>query len=74
MKRTTVFLPVDTKCQLKEEAARRKISQSEFIRRAVRNELNRRLPRGGIISGGPKDGITGANLHEHMDRFGVPAR
>jgi predicted transcriptional regulator len=70
VKRTTIYLPEDMKSRLEREAARRQITEAELIRRAVDNELHRRAPRGGIISGGPEDGITGANLHEHMEGFG----
>ena len=70
MKRTTIYLPEDMKSRLEHEASRRQITEAELIRRAVDNELHRRATRGGIISGAPKDGITGANLHEHMEGFG----
>lgn len=70
MKRTTIYLPDEMKLELEAEAARRQITEAELIRRAVDSELHRRRPRGGIITGGPNDGITGANLHEHMVGFG----
>jgi hypothetical protein len=70
MKRTTIYLPEEMKARLEAEAARRQITEAELIRRAVDNELTRRPPRGGIITGSPRDGITGANLHEHMEGFG----
>jgi len=70
MKRTTIYLPEEMKARLEVEAARRNITESELIRRAVDNELHRRPRRGGFITGGPKDGITGENLHEHMEGFG----
>lgn len=70
MKRTTVYLPEELKARLEAEAQRRHITEAELIRRAVDNELHRRAPRGGFLSGGPDDGITGANLHEQMEGFG----
>lgn len=70
MKRTTIYLPEEMKARLAAEAARRQITEAELIRRAVDNELHRRPRRGGILSGGPDDGVTGANLHEHMEGFG----
>ena len=75
MKRTTIYLPEDMKARLEAEAARRQITESELIRRAVDNELQRRPRRGGIFSGGPDDGITGADLtrenrHIWLEGFG----
>ena len=75
MKRTTIYLPEDMKARLGAEAARRQITESELIRRAVDNELQRRPRRGGIFSGGPDDGITGADLtrenrHIWLEGFG----
>ncbi len=75
MKRTTIYLPEDMKARLEAEAARRQITESELIRRAVDKELQRRPRRGGIFSGGPDDGITGADLtrenrHIWLEGFG----
>ncbi len=75
MKRTTIYLPEEMKARLEAEAARRQITESEFIRRAVDNELQRRPRRGGIITGAPQDGITGADLtrenrHIWLEGFG----
>ncbi len=61
MKRTTIYLPEEMKARLEAEAARRQITESELIRRAVDKELQRPVPRGGIVSG-PGDGTNGADL------------
>ena len=70
MKRTTVYLPEELKARLEAEAKRRGVTEAEVIRLAVDKELQRRPRRGGFLSGGPDDGVTAANLHEHMEGFG----
>jgi predicted transcriptional regulator len=70
MKRTTIYLPEDLKSRLEAEADRRGVTEAEIVRRAVDRELSRPAPRGGFLMGGPADGITGGNLHEHMEGFG----
>ena len=70
MKRTTVYFPEDLKARLENEAKRRGITEAELIRTSVDNELRRREPRGGFLRGAPDDGVTGANLHDHMEGFG----
>lgn len=72
MKRTTLYFPDDLKADLEAEAARRGTTEAEIVRQAVDRELRRRAPRGGFITGGPDDGVSGANLHEHMGGFGEP--
>ena len=68
MKRTTVYLPDDLKARLGAEAARRQVTEAEIIRQAVDKETRQPRPRGGIFSG-DTGGLTGANLHEHMEGF-----
>lgn len=70
MKRTTIYLPEHLKAEVAAEAVRRQITEAELIRRAVDNELHRRAPRGGIVTGAIDDGVTGANIHAHMSGFG----
>lgn len=70
IKRTTVYFPEDLKARLEKEARRRGITEAELIRTSVDNELHRRAPRGGFLRGAPDDGVTGANLHDHMEGFG----
>jgi predicted transcriptional regulator len=74
MKRTTIYLPEEMKARLEAEAARRKITESELIRRAVDNELHRSSLRAGIVTG---DGgglnaadITRENRHIWLKGFG----
>ena len=61
MKRTTIYLPEEMKARVEAEAARRRITEAEFIRRAVDNELHRYVLRAGIISGAG-GGLNGADL------------
>lgn len=60
MKRTTIYLPEDMKARLEAEAARRHITEAEFIRRAVDNALAATQPRGGLFTS--DDGPFGADL------------
>jgi len=69
MKRTTVYLPDELKARLESEAARRQLTEADYIRQAVDKETRQPRPRGGIFSG-DTGGVTGANLHEHMEGFG----
>lgn len=69
MKRTTIYLPEEMKARLEAEAARRQITEAELVRRAVDNELRRRPPRGGFLSG-DAGGLTARNLEEHLEGFG----
>ena len=70
MKRTTIYLPEAMKARLELEAARRRITECELIRRALDNELCRRPRRGGSFSADPDDGVSGASPHEHREGFG----
>lgn len=70
MHRTTVYLPEEMKARLTAEAERRGLSEAEIIRRAVDKELTRRLTGAGIITEAPPEGVSGRNLHEHMEGFG----
>ena len=70
MHRTTVYLPEEMKARLTAEAQRRGLSEAEIIRRAVDKELTRRLTGAGIITEAPPEGVSGRNLHEHMEGFG----
>jgi hypothetical protein len=51
MKRTTISLPEDVKSRLEVEAARGQITEAQLIRQDVDKELQRPVPRGGIVKG-----------------------
>ncbi|MSO27758.1 MAG: CopG family transcriptional regulator [Candidatus Nanopelagicales bacterium] len=70
MKRTTVYLPDDLKARLTAEAARRQVTEAEIIRQAVDKETRQPRPSGGIFFG-DTGGVTGVNVHEHMQGFGA---
>jgi len=70
MHRTTVYLPEEMKARLAAEAERRGLSEAEIIRRAVDKELTRKLTGAGIITDPLPEGVSGRNLHEHMEGFG----
>jgi len=70
MHRTTVYLPEEMKARLTAEAERRGVSEAEVIRVAVDKELTRRLTGAGIITDPLPEGVSGRNLHEHMEGFG----
>ncbi len=58
------------KARLTAEAERRGLSEAEIIRRAVDKELTRKLTGAGIITDPLPEGVSGRNLHEHMEGFG----
>lgn len=60
MKRTTIYLPEDMKARLEAEAARRRITEAEFIRQAVDRELAATEVRGGLFVAA--EGPYGADL------------
>lgn len=71
MKKTTVYLPADTKTLLQETAAREGRSEAELIRESV--ELNLRLrnapaPKLPLFSGAPPDLAIRAD--DYLDGFG----
>ena len=73
MKRTTIYLPEDMKARLEAEAARRRITEAELIRRAVDRELALTGSRGGLLRS--PDGPFGADLtregrQEWLEGFG----
>ncbi len=70
MHRTTVYLPEEMKARLSAEATRRGVTEAEIIRRAVDKELTRRMTGAGIITEPLPEGVSGRNLHEHMEGFG----
>ena len=70
MHRTTVYLPEEMKARLSAEAARRGVTEAEIIRLAVDKELTRRMTGAGIITEPLPEGVSGRNLHEHMEGFG----
>ena len=70
MKRTTLYFPDDLETDLETEAPRRGTTEADIVRHAVDRELRRRAPRGGFMTEGPEDGVSGANLHDHMEGFG----
>ena len=70
MHRTTIYLPEEMKARLSVEAERRGISEAELIRTAVDKELTRRMTGAGIITDPLSEGVSGRNLHEHMEGFG----
>ena len=70
MKRTTIYLPDELKARLEAAAKRRGVTEAEIVRRAVDKELTRGLQGAGIITDPLPDGVSGRNLHEHMEGFG----
>ena len=70
MHRTTVYLPEEMKARLSAEATRRGVTEAEIIRLAVDKELTRRMTGAGIITEPLPEGVSGRNLHEHMEGFG----
>lgn len=65
-----MYLPEEMKARLTAEAERRGLSEAEIIRRAVDKELTRKLTGAGIITDPLPEGVSGRNLHEHMEGFG----
>jgi hypothetical protein len=70
MKRTTIYLPDELKGRLEKAAEHRGVTEAEIIRLAVDKELTRTLQGAGIITDPSPDGLSGRNLHEHMEGFG----
>jgi hypothetical protein len=70
MRRTTIYLPDELKARLEKAAERRGVTEAEIIRLAVDKELTRTLRDAGIITDPSPDGLSGRNLHEHMEGFG----
>lgn len=70
MKRTTIYLPDELKARLEAAAKRRGVTEAEIVRRAVDKELTRGITGAGIITDALPDGVSGRNLHEHMEGFG----
>jgi hypothetical protein len=68
--RVSVDLPKERKARLAAEAKRRGISESELVRIALAKELPGKLSGAGVITEPPPPGVSGRNLHEHMDGFG----
>ena len=71
MLRVSVDLPKELKARLTAEAKRRGISESELVRIALAKELPRKMTGEGIITHPLPPGVSGRNLHEHMDGFGT---
>jgi hypothetical protein len=70
MRRTTIYLPDELKTRLEKAAEHRGVTEAEIIRSAVDKELTRTLRGAGIITDPSPDGLSGRNLHEHMEGFG----
>ena len=67
MKRTTIYLPEELKARLEAEAARRHITEAEFIRQAVDKELTRVRMGEGIVKGSG-GGLNATDLnHENKN-------
>lgn len=65
-----MYLPEEMKARLTAEAKRRGLSEAEIIRLAVDKELTRKLTGAGIITDPLPEGVSGRNLHEHIEGFG----
>lgn len=53
MRKTTVYLPDDLKAAMAREAARRGVSEAQFIRSALSAAVSRPSPRAGIFAAEP---------------------
>ncbi len=63
-------MPEEMKARLTAEAERCGLSESEIIRQAVDKDLARKLTGVGIITDLLPGGVSGRNLHEHVEGFG----